>query len=444
MSDELPQGIDRVGDKFRARAGAGRARVSKVFATLDEAITFRTIANQERGRGAMVFADGMTVEEWGRTWLPRRRARASYSNDRQRWATHVVPFFGKLPLVGVTRRDVKAWLRKLEATLAVRTARNCRSLLSVALREAVDDELLDSNPCDGVKVDGSLPPISDDWYLFPDEQAALLEACGDDPERSIVSLALGAGIRRAELFSLHVRDVHLEEAAPYLMIRFGGFSKGGKLKTPKNGKPRRVALFGIALEAARYWLEALPVYAPTNPHGLLFPCPSGARRVYSRDTPAIWSKARTAVTRIDPWWHLLRHTCASSLVAGWWGPAWSLEAVSAFLGHSSIAVTQRYAHLCPSVLDEKASTMPVVKVVKVIGGNAAKLITIPLSRPGDLNPRPDPTNLEKTGDRDHSLTTAALEVLRAYASADPITLSHAVSRLADALPAARTVSALTA
>jgi integrase len=48
--------------------------------------------------------------------------------------------------------------------------------------------------------------------------------------------------------------------------------------------------------------------------------------------------------------HDLRHTCASHLVSGSWGRAWTLEEVAKHLGHSSSAVTRRYAHLCPEGL----------------------------------------------------------------------------------------------
>jgi hypothetical protein len=62
------------------------------------------------------------------------------------------------------------------------------------------------------------------------------------------------------------------------------------------------------------------------------------------------------VTRLG-WWrrvgikrrlrfHDLRDTAATHLLSGSWGPAWSMQEVSKFLGPSSIAVTeQRYAHL---------------------------------------------------------------------------------------------------
>ena len=45
-------------------------------------------------------------------------------------------------------------------------------------------------------------------------------------------------------------------------------------------------------------------------------------------------------------WYDLRHTCASSLVSGWWTDAhWTLEMVQAYLGHNSRLSTERYAHL---------------------------------------------------------------------------------------------------
>lgn len=59
-----------------------------------------------------------------------------------------------------------------------------------------------------------------------------------------------------------------------------------------------------------------------------------------------WSKVRKACTLGDVNLHVLRHTCASRLVQG----GVDLYTVSAWLGHSSVKVTERYAHLRPDAL----------------------------------------------------------------------------------------------
>jgi hypothetical protein len=79
----------------------------------------------------------------------------------------------------------------------------------------------------------------------------------------------------------------------------------------------------------------------------------GARR--DRKPPACWAKVVEGLGVIPhigrkPWWYLLRHTCASSLVSGWWGQRWRLEDVRAVLGQSDIKTTQRYAHLTPEAV----------------------------------------------------------------------------------------------
>jgi len=68
------------------------------------------------------------------------------------------------------------------------------------------------------------------------------------------------GSSTGEMWNLPLVDVHVDGDAPYVNVRFG--SEG---KTPKNGKTRKVPLFGLGLEAAREWITILPAYAPSQP-----------------------------------------------------------------------------------------------------------------------------------------------------------------------------------
>jgi integrase len=59
--------------------------------------------------------------------------------------------------------------------------------------------------------------------------------------------------------------------------------------------------------------------------------------------------------------HDLRHTCASHLLQGTWAPALireplRIEELKAWLDHSDIGVTQRYAHLAPDVILGKVAS----------------------------------------------------------------------------------------
>ena len=77
-------------------------------------------------------------------------------------------------------------------------------------------------------------------------------------------------------------------------------------------------------------------------------------------------------------WHALRHTCASSLVSGWWGRQWTLSEVCELLGHGSVTTTERYAHLADTVLKQAArETSPRLRVTHArpaLSGASGKIL----------------------------------------------------------------------
>ncbi|MEP7124719.1 MAG: site-specific integrase, partial [Byssovorax sp.] len=360
--------IDPRGGKLRLRVpdGRGGTRTLGNFNTLEEAESVQRGWAHLRKSGEVV--DGVVFAKYGEGWLDRRELAGvkSIERDRSRWRTHVLtaPFAG-WPIDRIGRRDLRAWIDELTAKLrkgtkrriSPQTVRHCVNLVRGCLAEAVEDELLEKNPAIGLT--SKRTPASNRWtYLVVDEQRRLLTAdVIPEMERLTIEFALGSGLRQGEHWCLKLRDVDVGSASPRVIVR-GKEPKGHNPGGTKSGKIRVVPLFGIALAAARRVLALLPTFCKKNPLGLMFPTARGYQRREGKP-PRGWRSYLEAAGLGDPArrhdgravrWHDLRHSCATSLVAGWWGHVWSLDRVRDVLGHSSVTVTERYAHLAPSVL----------------------------------------------------------------------------------------------
>lgn len=172
-----------------------------------------------------------------------------------------------------------------------------------------------------------------DRYLSEDEEARLLT--GDltgawvledlRTLRLLVVFLLDTGARLGEALKLTRADLRREPGQWTVVF----------LDT-KNGKDRRVPLTKRALAAALHLLDGDWMPRSTD-----------------------WCQHRFARLRRevgvsdDVTLHTLRHTCASRLVQA----GTDLYAVAKWLGHSSITVTERYAHLAPSTLSALAGTL---------------------------------------------------------------------------------------
>lgn len=382
MTTKRPPGtgeIEERGGAFRARLprSMGRKAIG-TFATEEEACTVLDAALAELAEGSARLAPGaVTLRSLsGRFWA-RRKANGARGivYDRSRWRAHVeTAHFIDWPLESVTSRDVRRWRDEMQRKRVVRrhrahgrtgdlvergedkplartTISNAMHLLHQAFALAVEDGLLAHNPATDVRLTRKEPRRTrEPWtYLAPEEQEALVR-CSAVPlwARLLVAFAIGTGLRKGELWCLELADLHVG-GRPHVVVRYGS---PGQL--PKSGKIRTVPLFGLALEAAEAWLALLPTYAKKNPAGLVWPtrrgkCRHGLRLPLWRT----WLAAAGIARRVRL--HDLRHTCASSLVAGWWGRRWSLEEAKELLGHASIKTTERYAHLADGVLHQAAA-----------------------------------------------------------------------------------------
>ena len=305
-----------------------------------------------------------TLTSYGYRWIDRRDQLGVVcaKNERQNWTRYVDGTkIGNMSPQAIKRADVREWLEDVQMRHPIRWHKGKRQEDTTKriseqvakhqlrlLRQVLQHALEDSNkPNPAVAIQPRKQARTHDkWnYLTPDEQRQLLESI-PMPDRCIVAFAMGTGLRISEQWSLRIEDVHADIERPYIDVRFGGRNKATKAR-----KPRRVPLFGLALQAWHAWQEHLSTIP--NTENIVFPTSAGVYR--GRKTPRGWAKwLKKSGIQKHVRWHDLRHTCASSLVAGWWGRRWTLAETRDFLGHSSVTVTERYAHLTADVLGDAA------------------------------------------------------------------------------------------
>jgi integrase len=300
-----------------------------------------------------------TLGAYGLTVLDRRELDGlrNVDDDRRRWK-YVTgnPEKDRKPwrcaewqIGSIKRSDVLDWTRELaKLGLSHSTRVNALALLRAVFASALDeDRLIESNPAADVTIKdpGQTEPTMRPLTL---EQLSALFWSADDEGRVLLAATVGACLRNSELRMLRHVDVFLKDPRPHILVCRG---KGNK--APKNGKVRRVPLFGLALEAFRAWTP------PVNDRGLFFAnfpssSPKSKKRgigtlrhpskIVKRAKWLAWLESAGIDRRVR--WHDLRHTGATLLLLGELDEhAWSLEELQDLLGHSTITMTEKYAKL---------------------------------------------------------------------------------------------------
>ena len=178
-------------------------------------------------------------------------------------------------------------------------------------------------------------------FLSPDERTALLETCRESQSNSlhlVVVLALSTGMRQGEIMPLKWEQIDF---------------KGKKItlfKT-KNDEIRVVPLVGLAAQLLK---SRSKVRRLKNPYA--FP---GRLHTHAEFPRAGWEGAIEKAQIENFTFHDCRHSAASELAMN----GASLHEIAAVLGHKTLAMVQRYAHL-----SEAHTTSVVERMNKAVFG----------------------------------------------------------------------------
>ncbi|WP_414041396.1 tyrosine-type recombinase/integrase [Acidithiobacillus sp. M4-SHS-6] len=209
---------------------------------------------------------------------------------------------------------------------APQTVAHFRQALASVLSEAVKSwEWLEVSPMN--RVAKPTLPRGRVRYLSDDERERLLQACRESTNADLyvaVLLALTTGGRKAETMGATWAQIDLKRATL-------------QLEETKNGARRTLHLAAPVLELLR---ERAKVRRLDT--GLLFPSKVNPRQPVDLRDP--WGKALKTAGVEDFHWHDLRHTFASMAAMN----GASLPELAALLGHKTLSMVQRYAHLSPA------------------------------------------------------------------------------------------------
>ena len=198
----------------------------------------------------------VTLAEWLTTWLAARgdlrattRSRVENIIDK-----HIVPKLGKTPIGDLTRLRVQEWASALPGAPA--TVRKIVNVLSGALRFAVEDGRLPSNPAQRLKL--PKPTKTRKRYLSHDQVAALAKAIDETKDGreygyGLVVLVLAyCGLRWGELSGLRIRDLDLDAKHPRLTVEQTVVADKGyqRIEPPKDYEHRSIPIPGVPRRAA--------------------------------------------------------------------------------------------------------------------------------------------------------------------------------------------------
>ena len=240
----------------------------------------------------------------------------SIATDNSRLAT-LLPIMGKIRIDRLTPPHIDEILAQVAAGRSGSTVNRYRSFVSSCFTFAMKRNLAQSNPC--TRVGRWKENTARTRFLLPDEEERLVRVLKGDPVEHHeweFRLAIRTGMRRGEQFHAKWADVHVDES----FMTVNGKTRERHVRLNKDAKE--------ALEKLR---------SITGEKEYVIPDANGGAM---RDTRK-WFRVALQEANIRNFrWHDLRHTFASRAIMS----GADLRAVQDLLGHSTLGMTEKYAH----------------------------------------------------------------------------------------------------
>ena len=285
------------------------------------------------------------ADSWIKTTVPANCKEASTKGYEDILRLHVLPAFGDLKVIDITRGQIKNFLfSKINEGKTKSTVNSYRAVISGVLNQAIDDGIILANPAHSLgrigkkeNDNGKVDPLTSD------ELKELLDSVQGDRELSghypFLLLLARTGVRLGEGLALKWDDIDFN--GRFIKIE-RTFSKG-RITSPKNGKSRTVDM-SWQLSDALLKLKKSRVVVPidedsqwvfTNSKGGLIHQDNWRQRVFKK------ALKRAAIRNIRI--HDIRHTYATLRLS----KGDNIVDVANQLGDTVQVVLKFYSHWMP-------------------------------------------------------------------------------------------------
>jgi integrase len=320
-----------------------RRKAPHTFATKTDAAKWldQTRAGILEGRWRDPVLGKVRFLDYAERWITERPGLRPRTVDLYRWllGRYLEPELGKIRLGDLNTLVVRRWRAGLlEQGVSETMVAKAYRLMRAILNTAVDDDILDRNPCRIRGGGDEKAPERPTLSITQVQQLAMLV-----PPRWSAFIAVKAfsSLRWGEMTALRRCDVDLEWGAVRVRRAYVELSDGSlELGDPKSAAGKRpVSLPAPVVEMLRAHLDT---YVPNEPDALVFTGPSGRPMRRSNFNKAVrWHEACAAIGVPHLHLHDLRHT-GNTLAAG--TPGTSTRDLMERMGHSTMRAALIYQH----------------------------------------------------------------------------------------------------
>jgi integrase len=308
------------------------------FATKTDALRFLATVEVDLLRGtfrAPQQEPSQTVAAWAARYIAAQSGRLTPKTQalyESLLRSCIEPGLGAVPVSQLSKISVREWVASLTSRgLSPSRVRQALVVLSQVMAAAVEDGIIVTNPCTGVR-----PPrlTQTEPRILTPTQVAALSAAVKPPYGVLVDLLAYCGLRIGEAFALRRRCV--DELGRRLLVEESLSETGGRhsFGPTKTHQKRSIALPDFLLAEL---VAHLSQRVQASPDALLFVGRTGKPLHYNAFRRWTWDPAtKTAgLQGVTP--HDLRATCATWVA----DRAGVLEAAKR-LGHARTSVTTRH------------------------------------------------------------------------------------------------------